>query len=102
MKRIITLIVFSSLLLGCTTTLTNEGESIKVIDAKMAEECELVDFINEVDTRGNSTKKRMHNAIIKARNKASELGADSLQILTSDFKVLVGGMVTANAYKCSE
>jgi len=102
MKRKVTLIAFSVLLFGCTTTLTTEGQSIKVVDGNAAMRCEFVDFINEVDVRGNGTKKRMHNAIIKARNKASEMGADSLHILTSNYDVFVGGMVTANAYKCTD
>lgn len=100
MKKRITLIMFSCLLFGCTTTLTSEGQSIKVIDENAARECEFIDFINEVDVRGNSANKRMHNAIVKAKNKSSGLGADSLQILTSGYDVFVGGMVTANAYRC--
>ena len=102
MKRIITLIVFSSLLLGCTTTLTNDGESIKVIDAKMAEECKFVHFVTGSNSNGINAKAEIDNAITKVRNKASELGANAVQIMTTDWDYWGGGVVTANAYKCSK
>ena len=102
MKRKVTLIAFSVLLFGCTTTLTTEGQSIKVVDEKAAKECEFVDFISEINSTGLSAKGEMENALVEARNKAAELGANALQIIDTEFDIFVGGMVTANAYKCTD
>ena len=100
MKYGISLTLTLGFLGACTTTLTPEGQTIKVINTNMAKECEFVAFINEHNNGGRSAEHEINNAILDTKNKAAELGANSVEILDTGFDIFLGGIVKANAYKC--
>jgi|SaaInlLV_10m_DNA_1039704.scaffolds.fasta_scaffold152328_1 hypothetical protein len=88
------------LLTGCTSTLISEGQAVKIINANMAIECEFIAFMYEDISRGRSASHENNNVMLDVRNKAAEMGADSVEIVDTGFDITVSGLVKVNAYKC--
>ena len=98
--RIIQIILVTFLVAGCTTNLTSGSQEVQVINASMAQDCEFVSGLDEISNGGRSRSEEINNAMLASKHKAAELGADSIEILDTDFILFTGGVVKANAYKC--
>lgn len=96
----LSLVLAVQLLAGCTSTLTSEGQMVRIIDANKAQECKLITFMYEDLSRERGII-HQDNMILDVRNKAAERGADSVAIVDPGFDVTVRGLVRVNAYNCS-
>lgn len=104
MNKVVFLVVFGSLISACmaqNTMLTKKGEAIKVVSKKEREE--VCQFVSVVTDERHWSVGGVEAAMNTVRNKASEMGANGINIIS----INTGGMnndthmVTAEALKCA-
>ena len=80
MKRILLLSLFG--VAGCVTELTPEGSSVRIVSD--SEECEVLGTVSASNSMGMSTAEEAEGALNGMRNKAAEMGANAVRIITVD------------------
>ena len=97
MKPILLFAAVFSVLSGCATTLTPEGEKIALISADQRAGCQRLKLVTFQQSLGPN---KPANALKGALNEAAAAGADSVYIVSTASHAFDGDSVIAEAYKC--
>ena len=100
MKKIV--ILFSATLITACSSSSSASLPVKVIDAKAAESCKLIDVVSGSEIFSLTVDKNVALARQNAANEAIKLGANAVVITGTD--VTANGnsaTVTMNAYSCN-
>jgi hypothetical protein len=93
--RLLTVIIVG-LLVGCTS-LTKEGERVRVITANQKEGCEYLKLITE---RAGLGPDKLGSALKKALNETADAGGDSFYLIYTEGNIFDGASVSGEALKC--
>ena len=85
-----------SFFFGCTTPLTQNGSTIRIIERKEGYQFKFLGTVSGFDTMGISTGAESGNALNEVRNKAAALGANAIKIVHMQ-TTFQGTSVTAEA-----
>jgi hypothetical protein len=77
------ILLLSSLITGCATQLTVEGQRVKLVTANQKEKCDSLDIITSSDNLGAGAGSMRRNALNKARNEVAELGGNAMMIISN-------------------
>ena len=81
MKKLIILVLASSLGTSCSTSLTTAGSKIKLLSENQKSTCQSVGVVTGSSNAGASPGHNAENAMNEVRNKAAELGGNALEVI---------------------
>ena len=89
------------ILFGCSTMLSTQGGQVRVIsDKETIANCKFINTVSGFHTMSWTTGGESENAMNEARNRAAEMGANTMRILHMQ-STNVGTSVKAEALNCS-
>lgn len=100
MKRNILIAAFLTILCSCSTVLTPLGNTVRIIENKDNYECKFLGTVSGFDTFGSTVGKESENALNEARNKAAQLGANTIKMIHMQ-TTFQGTSVMAEALLCT-
>ncbi|MEH6557642.1 MAG: DUF4156 domain-containing protein [Oceanicoccus sp.] len=75
----LSIIVFIS---GCATTLTESGTKVRLVQDQSDHDCTFVATVTGSNSMGNSTAHDAEGAMNQLRNKAADLGANAVRVIS--------------------
>ena len=84
---------------ACTTTLDPKASTVRVLDDVDGHDCKFISVLTSFDTFGANTGKEIENAMNELRNKAVQVDANAVEILSMQ-SYKKGTNITANALRC--
>lgn len=96
LRYVIILILGISCIAGCTTSLSYQGEKVRIIEGNEGYQTKFLGTVSGFDTLGISTGAESENALNEVRNKAAALGANAIKIIHMQ-TTIQGTSVTAEA-----
>ena len=87
------------LIVGCTTTLTLEGQTVRIVEDKNKYNCDFIGTATGFDTLGATSGHESENALNELRNKAVKLGANAIKIINLQ-TTFQGTTATGETLKC--
>ena len=75
-------IFFLLLLTGCATALTESGSSVRLVQMQSDHNCEFVATVTGSNSMGNSTAHDAEGAMNQLRNKAANMGANAVRVIS--------------------
>jgi len=69
------------LCIGCSTKLTTSGSQVKLISENNKANCSSISVVTGSSSAGANTGHNAENAMNEARNKAANIGGNSLQVI---------------------
>ena len=99
-----TIVIGATLIFGssCSVALTTQGGRIAVVPDSQAKECDSISPITATHSSGWTMGGDLESVTNEARNKAAELGADSILIQSSNSDFWGGASVAGIALKCKK
>ncbi len=97
MKKFISL-VFVVFVCGCATQLSQEGSTVREIQADWATKCEFIGVLDASEALGWDVADNRRGALNKIRNDVAQLGGNAFVV--SDIYSASRAIVQADAYKC--
>ena len=91
------IVILSSILFGCATTIQQGAEGIQTITAQQKEKCKFISLISTEEKLGPD---KPGNALKKAINMTYEAGGNSLYIVSTSTDWAEGASVVGEAFLC--
>lgn len=85
-------------LTSCAATLNEEASSVAVVTSGQKTNCHSLGIVNSQHKLGEN---KPQSAMNKALNQVSQLGGDSIYIVSTNLDWAEGASVTAEALKCN-
>jgi len=99
MKRLLVFAASIFAIAACSTTLTKEGEKIRVVTAHQKESCA---FVKLITVRIGLGADKSGSALKEALNQTAGVGGNSFYLISSESNAFDGASVSGEALKCDQ
>lgn len=81
-SKLIVLLSTVVLIAGCATALTEPGSKVRLVQDQSDHDCTFVASVTGSNSMGNTTAHDAEGAMNQLRNKAAELGANAVRVIS--------------------